>query len=40
MTENEKELIEIIRQSNKPEEALLVATNLIINYLKQHESSQ
>lgn len=40
MTENEKELIEIIRQSNKPEEALLVSTNLIINYLKQHESSQ
>jgi hypothetical protein len=40
MTDNEKELIELIRQNNKPEEALLVATNIIIDFLKQHESSQ
>ena len=40
MTENEQQLINLIRESNNQEQALIVATNIIINFLKQHESSQ
>ena len=40
MTKNEQQLIKLIRESNNQEQALIVATNIIINFLKQHESSQ
>ena len=39
MTENEKELIKIIRENNNPEEALMTAAVIILGYLKRHESS-
>lgn len=38
MTENEKELIKLIRENDNPEQALMTATVIILNYLKQHES--
>lgn len=38
MTENEKELIKIIRENDNPEEALMTAAVIILGYLKQHES--
>lgn len=40
MTENEKELIKLIRENENPEEALMTATVIILDYLKQHESSE
>ena len=40
MTANEKELISLIRENDKPEQALMTATVIIINFLKQHESSE
>ena len=40
MTENEKELLYIIRTHDDPEKALEIATQIIISYLKQSESSQ
>ena len=39
MTENEKELIKIIRENDNPEQALMTATVIILDFLKQHESS-
>jgi hypothetical protein len=39
MNENEKELISIIRENDKPEQALMTATLIVLGYLKQHESS-
>lgn len=39
MTDNEKELINMIRENDNPERALMTATVIILNYLKQHESS-
>lgn len=39
MTENEKELIRIIRENDKPEQALMAAAVIILGFLKQHESS-
>lgn len=39
MTENEKELIKIIRENDNPEQALMAATVIILGFLKQHESS-
>jgi hypothetical protein len=39
MTDNEKELIKIIRENDNPVQALMTATVIILNYLKQHESS-
>ena len=39
MTVNEKELINMIRENDNPEQALMTATVIILNYLKQHESS-
>ena len=39
MTENEKELIKIIRENDNPEQALVTAVETILSYLKQHESS-
>ena len=34
MTENEKELIELIRNSKDPEKALITAVNIIVDFLK------
>lgn len=39
MTDHEKELIHIIRNSSDPERALEIAAAVIIEYLKQQESS-
>ena len=40
MTENEKELIKLIRENDNPGQALMTATVIIIGFLKQHESYQ
>jgi hypothetical protein len=39
MTENEKELIKLIRENDNPEQALMTAAVMILGFLKQHESS-
>ena len=39
MTENEKELIKIIRENDHPEQALMTAAVIILGFLKQHESN-
>lgn len=39
MTENEQELIKLIRENDNPEQALMAATVIILGFLKQHESS-
>ena len=38
MTENEKELIKIIRENDNPGQALMTAAVIILGFLKQHES--
>ena len=38
MTENDTELINLIRDSVKPEQALMTAAVIIVGYLKQLES--
>ncbi len=38
MTDNEKELIKIIRENDNPEHALMTAAVIILGFLKQHES--
>lgn len=40
MSENEQELITIIRENDNPEQALLVAVEVILSFLVQPESSQ
>ena len=40
MTDNEMELIKIIRENDNPERALMAATVIILGFLKQHESSE
>ncbi len=40
MNEEEQELIKLIRESDNPEKALLIATETIIRYLTQPGSSQ
>jgi hypothetical protein len=40
MTENEKELIKMIRENDNPGQALMSATVIILGFLKQHESSE
>ena len=40
MTENEKELINLIRENDNPGQALMAAAVVIIGFLKQHESSE
>ena len=40
MTENEKELIKLIRENDNPERALMAATVIILGYLKQLGSSE
>ena len=39
MTENEKELIKLIRENDNPGQALMTAAVIILGFLKQHESS-
>ena len=39
MTENEKELINLIRENDNPEKALMAAAVIILGFLKQHGSS-
>ena len=39
MTDNEKELINMIRENDNPEEALMTAAVIILGFLKQHESN-
>ena len=38
MTENEMELINMIRENDNPEQALMATAVIILGYLKQHES--
>lgn len=40
MTENERELINMIRENDNPEEALMTASLIILGFLKQLESSE
>ena len=40
MTNNEIELINIIRENDNPTRALMTATLIVLGYLKQHESSE
>ena len=40
MTENEMKLIELIRENDNPEQALMAAAVIIVGFLKQHESSE
>ena len=39
MSENEKKLIDLIRENDKPERALMTAALIVLGFLKQHESS-
>ena len=40
MSENEIELIKMIRENDNPGQALMTATLIILGYLKQHGSSE
>lgn len=40
ITENEKQLIDLIRENDNPEQAIMTAAVIIIGFLKQHESSE
>ena len=40
MTENEKELIKLIRENDNPEQALMTAAVIVLGFLKQHGSSE
>ena len=40
MTDNERELLDMIRNHKNPEEALKGAISVILAYLSQHESSE
>ena len=40
MSENEMELIKLIRENDHPERALMAAATIILGYLKQHGSSE
>ena len=40
MSENEKELIRIVRENDNPAQAIMAAALIIIGHLKQHESSE
>ena len=39
MNKNDRELIDTIRNSKNPEEALKIAVTIILTYLEQHGSS-
>ena len=38
MTDNELKLINLIRENDNPTQALMTATLIVLDYLKQHES--
>lgn len=38
MTENELKLIELIRENDNPEEAIITAVNIITSFLEQFQS--
>ena len=40
MSEHEKELLNIIRENDNPERALMTATLIVLGFLKQHGSSE
>ena len=40
MSKNEIELINMIRENDNPEQALMAAATIILGYLKQHGSSE
>ena len=40
MTDNEMELIKLVRENDNPEQALMTATAIILDFLMQHESSE
>ena len=40
MTNNEMELISIIRENDNSEQAVMIAIETILSFLEQHESSQ
>ena len=40
MNNNEIELINMIRENDNPEQALMAATLIILGFLKQHGSSE
>lgn len=40
MTANEIELINLIRENDNPEKALMAAAVIILGFLKQHGSSE
>ena len=40
MTDNELELIKLVRENDNPGQALVTAVETILLYLKQHESSE
>jgi hypothetical protein len=39
MSENQSELIDIIRENDNHQQALMTAALIIVGFLKQHESS-
>ena len=40
MTNFEDELVDLVRENDNPEQAVLTVINTIISFLEQHESSQ
>lgn len=40
MSENEMKLLEMVRENDNPDMALMAASAIILGYLKQHESSE
>ena len=40
MKDNEIELLNMIRENDNPEQALMTAAVIILGFLKQHESSE
>lgn len=40
MTNNEIELINLIRENDNPNQALMTATLIVLGFLKQHGSSE
>ena len=40
MSQNDIELIKLIRENDNPEQALMTAATVILGFLKQHESSE
>lgn len=40
MSEHEEKLLELIRENDKPERALMTAAVIVLGFLKQHGSSE